>query len=176
MAGIDNLVLEQKTELASDYLNKFAKLLRSVLESSKNEIIPFNEDWQAMKWYIDLELLRSNNQFQVNMVADQELNTGNYKVPPLVIQPYIENAIIHAMRKKKNGVLDISAQLHEDHILYTIKDNGEGMSMVHTKNHKSYGMEMNRERIRLFNNEEIKDEFIIESNNTGTVIKIKIAI
>ena len=50
------------------------------------------------------------------------------------------------------------------------------MEKVHTKNHKSYGMEMNRERIRLFNNEEIKDEFIIESNNTGTVIKIKIAI
>ncbi|MBL7747024.1 MAG: histidine kinase, partial [Chitinophagaceae bacterium] len=166
ISSIDNFIQDNDKENASAWLNKFAKLIRSILDSSKNEVVPFWKDWETLKLYLELEQLRSDNKFTIMMNADDELLNGHYRIPPLIIQPYVENAIHHGLlhRLDKNGLLKISAVLNNNQLIYTIEDNGIGrqkaaeLNAVNRLNHNSYGMQMSRERIELFNrqHEDIK--------------------
>ncbi len=174
ISSIDNFILDNDKENASSYLNKFAKLIRNILDSSKNDVVPFWKDWETMHLYLQLEQLRSNNSFVYELKADEALLNGHYKIPPLIIQPYIENAIHHGLNllTERKGVLKITAQLYNNQLRYCIEDNGVGRSKAiagsYTKSsHQSYGMQLTKERIALFNEQDAKGNIEITDNYTA---------
>jgi ligand-binding sensor domain-containing protein len=157
--SIENFIMQNEKRLASDYLNKFARLIRMILDSSRNEVVPVAKDMEALKLYIELEQLRFNNKFRYHSYVDPQLLQGDYKVPSLLIQPYVENAIIHgiAHSDKKDLQLTVTAALENDKIKYSIQDNGVGRRQAAEYNqqnkprHKSVGLKITEERIAHFN-------------------------
>ncbi|HLZ89706.1 MAG TPA: histidine kinase, partial [Puia sp.] len=100
---IDGLITNNRKAEALNFLQKFSKLIRLVLENSQYQEVPLNQDLQALRLYIELEVVRSNNHFSYIFDIDRELQEQNYKIPPLLLQPYIENAIVHGLRNKESG-------------------------------------------------------------------------
>ncbi|MBL0356505.1 MAG: histidine kinase [Chitinophagaceae bacterium] len=188
ISSIDNFILDNDKDNASNYLNKFAKLIRNILDNSKNEVVPFWKDWETLKLYLELEQLRSNEKFSFAMEADETLLNGHYKIPPLIIQPYIENAIHHGLNPLtgKQGELLLRASLKENILEYCIEDNGIGRKKAAEKNslspsHQSYGMQLTKERIDLFNEQagntvSIKDRHDNEGAATGTTVTVLLKI
>lgn len=184
ISSIDNFILDNDKDNASNYLNKFARLIRNILDNSKSDVVPFWKDWETLKLYLDLELLRSNGKFAYGMEADEQLLGGHYKIPPLIIQPYIENAIHHGLNALtgRKGELTIKAELKENILQYTIKDNGVGRKKAAEKNsvspsHQSYGMQLTKDRIHLFNEAKgnaisIKDLADEKGNAAGTEVVV----
>jgi ligand-binding sensor domain-containing protein len=180
--SIDALIQSNDKYLATKFLNKFAKLIRNILNSSRDNLIDFAKDLEIMKLYLELELLRNEDKFVVEYEIDAELIEGNYKIPPLIVHPYIENAIIHGLRNKPDntGILKLGAKLHNDVIEYTIEDNGVGREAAgkfRTSDEISYGMQLVSERIKFFNKEENNDIIIEDINdgvNSGTKIIVKL--
>src|SRR5436189_613203 len=93
--SIDNLIQNNEKEKATAYLAKFAKLIRSILETSKNNVVPCWKDMETLKLYIELEEFRCDNKFSYEINMTDEISNGDYKIPPLTIQPFVENAIHH---------------------------------------------------------------------------------
>lgn len=156
--SIDAFIQSNDKYNATVYLNKFAKLIRNVLDSSKQNLVSFSKDIETLKLYIELEELRSENKFITRINIDDDLMNSDYKVPPLIIQPFVENAILHGLRNKhgNDGILSVNISKTNTHIVYTITDNGIGRKAaekINSNKEKSYGMEMSYDRIRLFNKE-----------------------
>ncbi len=168
--SIDAFIHSNDKYNATLYLNKFAKMLRNILDSSKQNIVLLSKDVDTLKLYIELEELRHENKFTSTLEVDKELLNSDYKVPPLIIQPFVENAILHGLRNKttNDGLLQISITRDADKIKYLIQDNGIGRAaagLIAQNKGSSYGMDMSRERVKLFNKEaiasiEITDLFI----------------
>jgi LytS/YehU family sensor histidine kinase len=182
--------MQNEKRMASDYLNKFSRLIRMILESSQNELVPFTKDMEALQLYIELEQLRFSHKFDYHTHIADELINGNYKVPPLLIQPYVENAIIHgfAHSDKARHQLNVWADITDTHLHYIIEDDGVGRKKAaayHTlnkPNHTSVGMQITEERIKLHNGEtgnasiKITDLFNITNESTGTRVEVTIKI
>ena len=107
--SINRYVIENKTHLASDYISKFSKLIRLILEYSKQEFITVNEEIEALKLYLHMEMVRFENEFNYQISFDNAHENGNILIPPLIIQPFVENAIWHGLRHdKREGVVNIT--------------------------------------------------------------------
>lgn len=170
--NIDAFVQSNDKYNATMYLNKFARLLRNVLESSKQNLVPLSKDLETLKLYTDLEQLRDRDKYKVVYSIDSEMERSGYEVPPLIVQPYVENAIIHGLRKKENndGILKIEVKKVADGILYVIEDNGIGRkaTLKHkSKNKNSYGMQISSDRVKYFNNEEKASVSIFDLEENG---------
>jgi ligand-binding sensor domain-containing protein/putative methionine-R-sulfoxide reductase with GAF domain len=157
--SIDNLIQNNEKEKATLYLSKFAKLIRSVLETSKNNTVSCWKDMETLKLYLQLEELRWDKKFQYQVIVADEIVNGDYKVPPLIIQPFVENAIHHGLLNKIEGdkKLLIKVQVVNNHIHYLIEDNGVGRAkaneyrQLNKPSHQSMGMQITTDRINLFN-------------------------
>ncbi len=179
--SIDALIQSNDKYQATVYLNKFAKLIRNILDSSKQNIVTLSKDIETLQLYIDLEKFRNENTFTVEIDADKMLLQDDYKVPPLIIQPYVENAILHGLRNRmdNNGKLLISVQREDGQIKFTIEDNGVGRQT--TANGKqdgkrSYGMQMSNDRIKLFNKENTASVFITDLEKDGKIAGTKVEV
>ncbi|WP_462252123.1 ligand-binding sensor domain-containing protein [Ferruginibacter sp.] len=157
--SIDALIQGNDKYSATVYLNKFAKLLRNILDTSKQNTVLFSKDVDTLKLYIELEELRHENKFKTTFNIDSELLNSDYKVPPLIVQPFAENAILHGLKNKEgnDGILIITIKKVNDTIQYTITDNGIGRKaageiMQNKESH--HGMQISYDRIKLFNKEE----------------------
>jgi len=128
LSAIDNLIQTNQADKATTCLSRFAKLIRGVLDSSKNNLVPFQKDFETLKLYLEMQQFRCNNKFSYQLNINDELLNGDYKVPPLIIQPFVENAIHHGLLNKQHGDrhLHISADINDDHIIYSVVDNGIG--------------------------------------------------
>ena len=167
LSAIDNLIQTHQPDKATTYLSRFAKLLRSLLESSKNNVVPFYKDFETLQLFLQLEKFRCNNKFSYTLQADEELLQGDYKVPPLIVQPFVENAIHHGLLNKETGQrhLSVKASLQNNFINYTIIDNGVGrvkaleIKKLNKPDQQSYGIQITTERIELHNkNNHLKDK------------------
>ncbi len=185
--SIENFIMKNEKRLASDYLNKFARLIRMILDSSLNGVVPIAKDMEALQLYIDLEQLRFNNKFSYSTIIDPILLNGDYKIPSLLIQPYVENAIVHGLSHSDdlNLFLSVTAQLKNNNIIYTITDNGIGRlqaAIYKEQNkpfYKSVGLHITEERIKNFNRHPGKDESVLITdlyNSDGTSAGTKIEI
>jgi ligand-binding sensor domain-containing protein len=187
--GIEYFILQNEKRNASVYLNKFASLIRIILSNSRKDVVPFADDMQTIRLYVDLELLRFNHNFCYVTDIDQVLLDSNYPVPPLLIQPFVENAIIHgfAYSDRKDLQLKISAILRGEYIIYTIEDNGVGRkkssayNALNKPNHTSLGMQITQQRISIFNEQHqansmlnIEDLYDQNENPCGTHVTVKI--
>ncbi len=157
--SIDNLIQMNEKEKATLYLSKFAKLIRSVLENATVDVVPCWKDMETLKLYLQLEQLRWDKKFSYQVIVAEEILNGDYKVPPLIIQPFVENAIHHGLLNKIDGdkELLIRVKVVNNHIDYLIQDNGVGRAKaneyreLNKPSHQSMGMQITTDRINLFN-------------------------
>lgn len=187
--SIENFMMQNEKRKASDYLHKFALLIRTILESSRSELTTVSLDMEALQLYIDLEQMRFNNKFSYEENIDPQLINGDYNVPSLLIQPYVENAIVHGMAHsdKADLKLAVTAKLESDFIKYVIEDNGigrvqsEDFNKLNKLHHKSVGLKITEDRILLFNDEanlngfiKITDLYNPDNTPRGTRVEVKI--
>ncbi|MBS1598593.1 MAG: histidine kinase [Bacteroidetes bacterium] len=179
--SIDALIQSNDKYLATVYLNKFAKLIRNILDSSKQNTVTLTKDLETLQLYIELEQFRNDNKFSCEIDADAALLQDDYKVPPLVIQPYVENAILHGLRYRSDakGKLSISVTKENGHLIYIVEDNGVGRQAIKNtdkKDKQSYGIEMSNDRVRLFNRENKASVTITDLHEqqmpTGTRVQV----
>jgi ligand-binding sensor domain-containing protein/anti-sigma regulatory factor (Ser/Thr protein kinase) len=170
--SIDAFIHSNDKYNATLYLNKFAKLLRNILDSSKQNTVLLSKDVDTLQLYIELEELRHENKFISTITVEEELLNSDYKVPPLIIQPFVENAILHGLKNKtgNDGVLTITIKKVADTIQYIIADNGIGRQaskLIPQTKESSYGMKMSTDRIKLFNKETVASVEITDLNEQG---------
>ena len=187
--SIENFMMQNEKRKASDYLHKFALLIRIILESSRNELTSVSLDMEALQLYIDLEQMRFNNKFTYKETIDPKLLAGDYNVPALLIQPYVENAIVHgiAHSDRTDLKLAVTATLENDYIKYVIEDNGIGRcqsadyNKLNKLHHKSVGLKITEDRVLLFNQAEVLNGYIkiidlfnADNSSNGTRVEVKI--
>ncbi len=179
---IESYALENNKDAASEMIQKFSLLTRLVLENSTSQLVPFENDWKSLKLYIELERMRYADKFDAIYKIPDEILTDGYLIPPMIIQPFIENAIIHGLRNRpgKFGKLSLSADLSNDHILVTVEDNGIGRekaALLKKNNpiHKiSLGIKVTQDRIAIYNsiNQDRKARVEFYDLSTGTRVMI----
>lgn len=156
--AIQELIVTQNVEAAYDYLSKFSKLLRLVLNNSEKSLIPLSEEIAMLQLYLELESLRFRKSFSYEIQVEDSLDAETVLAPPLLLQPFIENAIWHGLMLKE-AVKKITLNIHrqEDVILCVIEDNGIGrkraaeikekkLGAVHLE---SKGLKLSQQRIGL---------------------------
>ncbi len=167
-----NYILSNDVLKSSEYLSMFGNLMRRVLNNSQSSSISLKEELEALKLYIDLELIRFQDAFQYNLYVSEDINLEKIKVPPLIMQPFVENAIHHGLRlKKDNKQLKINIFRKNNLINIHIEDNGVGRENTLRKNkeHRSYGTEITNKRLKIYSDlykNEIKVN-IVDLNNSG---------
>ncbi|MBN8824669.1 MULTISPECIES: histidine kinase [unclassified Spirosoma] len=129
------------------YLSKFSKLVRRIMENSNHQYLRFEQIIETLKMYVEIESFRFNHEFQYEFCIDQDDETlMDALLPPMLLQPYVENAIWHGLMPKEGfKKLTISARTENDHIVCQIEDNGVGRQFApRTEGHISRGQEMTR--------------------------------
>jgi len=157
---IESYALENNKEAVSVMIQKFSRLTRLVLENSMNQLVPFQNDWKSLQLYIELEQMRYADNFMVTYHLQDQLLEGDYLIPPMIIQPFVENAIIHGLRNKADhcGVLTLSARLQHESIIVEVQDNGIGRGQAAALKGKnpisknSLGIKVTQDRISIYNN------------------------
>jgi len=186
--SIQNLIVLSKADLAVEYLSKFAKLIRNVLNNSHKDKITLEADLELLNNYLELEKIRFGDKLNYSIQIDNNIDQYDILIPPLLVQPFVENAIIHGISPLVNkvGHLNISYQLIMNKLDITIVDNGIGIYQAQKmkslqSDRVSYGIETSKQRIKLLEiNEEIY--FVVEElidkfgKINGTKINIQIPI
>jgi ligand-binding sensor domain-containing protein/putative methionine-R-sulfoxide reductase with GAF domain len=188
--AIDNFILKNNPEQASLFLNKFARLIRSILSESDKSEIPVESEMEMLKNYIELENLRFDEKFTCSIDIDPSINGCGLELPPMLIQPFVENAIIHGLSNKTGSKkLSVQLRLVNSNIECTIEDNGVGrLEAARIRNsksvsHESKGMKITASRFELLHqkmsddgNILVTDLFDNENNPCGTRVKINIPV
>jgi len=179
-------MLDHDIDAANRYLTKFARLMRSTLEHSKSEAVPLTEELEALRCYIELEALRLDNAFTCTIEVAPEIDIDAVMLPPMLIQPYVENAIKHGlMPAGLGGRLAIDFRLEEEWIVCSITDNGVGRDgknrVTQSHSHRSRGMAVTKERLDVLSllsrqcyGLEIIDLTGEEGSSLGTQVNIRI--
>jgi len=172
--------MKQDVRNTNIYLGKFARLLRLVLENSSKEKISLEKEVEMLQTYLDLEKLRFGEDFNPLLEVGQAIEQDISYLPPMIIQPYIENAIKHGLFHQK-GEKNLSVQFIKKgkEIICEIRDNGIGrqasavINKRRSKIHNSFSQKANEKRIDLINAvEEEKISLKIEDLNPGTLVSI----
>jgi tetratricopeptide (TPR) repeat protein len=186
--SINMFILENNKLQASEYLSKFSRLVRLILQNSQEALIPLGRELEALELYLELEALRFDNKFEYKIAVDDDVDTTVLKVPPLIIQPYAENAIWHGlMHKKEKGHLRIELYEQDEILLCKVIDDGIGRKKaaeLKTKSastHKSMGMRITADRIAMMQQQKqngtsisITDLVLSDGSAEGTEVLIKI--
>jgi streptogramin lyase len=185
--SIENYILKNDRMKASDYLGKFSKLIRYILDNSKSELISLQKEIDTLKLYIELEQVRNNHSFDVVFEIDDEVVHDNVQLPPMLMQPHVENAILHGLKylEDRKGKLIIKLiNCSDEYLEYSLEDNGVGrkksqeLKSRNSFNHKSHGLDITKNRIELHNekyNTQI-DLKIFDLNGSGPVRGTKVTI
>jgi len=153
--AIQECIVQGDSNTAQIYLSRFAKLLRRVLENQQHSSISLQEELDTLELYLSLEQLRFSNDFSWKFIIDEEIESEDISIPPLLLQPFVENAVWHGLRKKEGKkLIVIHCKLIGELIYIMIADNGIGRkeSVQAPPNHKkkSLGLSLTQQRINLF--------------------------
>jgi len=142
----------------NNYLTKFSSLIRKTLENSQHTSIPIKDEMDALELYLQLESVRFKDKFDYKINIDDDIDTLLYKIPTMLIQPYVENAICHGLNnKEEKGFLYVDLKLLDQSIECTIEDNGIGRKAAleikkqKNGNHNSLGTKITESRLSLVN-------------------------
>ncbi|WP_313027884.1 histidine kinase [Soonwooa sp.] len=183
--SINSFIIQNKDKEASRYLTSFSKLMRKILDNSQKETISLKEELEATKLYLDLEAVRMEHKFDYNMMISDDMEPEEVSIPPLILQPFLENAIWHGINHKNGkGHLEIRFSRDVDNfemIVIEIEDDGVGRKKAaeirKSSTHKSYGLEITKGRILGLdkrNQVDILDLYDENSVGIGTKVLIKI--
>lgn len=150
--SIQGLIAKQDNKTARLYLSRFSRLMRQILENSREDEIPLEEELAALKHYLELEQFTHEQCFTWDVICDEELLEE--VVPPLILQPFVENAIVHGIVPKGSGNIAISVHEEEDFLVMSVADNGQGRSASAASKlpgttHRSAGLDVTKERLAM---------------------------
>jgi tetratricopeptide (TPR) repeat protein len=146
--AINRFILGHETEAASDYLTKFSRLMRMIMNHSRSAYISLADEIDILRLYLDMERLRFKDAFDYRIVIADELDADEIRIPPLLVQPFVENAVWHGlMHKEERGSLTISFSANGDMLTCVVRDNGIGRK--HAAQLKSKSVERTAERMAL---------------------------
>ena len=189
MSSIQHLIASNKKESAIKYLNKFSLLMRNILEGSIETNAILSEEISLLEKYLQLESLRFNKSFSYHITTDENIDPEAIEVPTLIIQPFVENAILHGLLNKPSSDknLYIRFKMDKSYLICEVEDNGIGRNasaktkslMKHSK--KSRGIEVTEKRLQLLHQSdnnfiEIIDKKDDAGSPLGTLVIIKIFI
>ena len=182
-------IINNDKKKATSYLNKFSKLMRKILDASSVKVISLAEELETMNLYMSIENIRFSSEIEFTTNIDEGVNLNTVKIPPLVLQPFLENAIWHGLSSKKGDkkvTLDIK-KLSQEFIQIEIKDNGIGreesakIKLKKSFNRKSIGINLTKERLKSFV-KDLRNSFSLvyydlkddkgNANGTKAVLKI----
>ncbi len=182
LGAIQNYMLQNKPLEAGSYMSRFARLMRQILENSREDYISLDNEISTLENYLQLQSLRFDNKFKYEIKVDPLIDQEVLKIPPMLAQPFIENALEHGLSSiDKEGLIKISFSLENDRILLTVTDNGKGIANTVKLNpkHKSLATTIIQERIAVIN-KILKRKIIIHIENltsadefgTGTKVSL----
>jgi len=152
--SIKIFIIKNEKRLAADYLSDFAQLIRNVLNNSKSQLITLESEISTLELYLKLEILRFEDKFDFSINIDDSIDIEETKVPPLLLQPFVENAIWHGLlHKDSKGEIDISIINQNGDLQYIVTDNGIGrqkaeeMKSKSALKEKTYGLRLSSERL-----------------------------
>lgn len=195
--AINRFILSHETEAASDYLTKFSRLMRMIMNHSRHTVISLAEELEVLQLYLDMERLRFKNGFDYSIMLDKELDADDIHIPPLLMQPFVENAVWHGlMHREEKGMLTISLGMENASgagenvwLICVIQDNGVGrrqaglLKSKSAQKHKSMGLQITAERLALLTDKgkaghffDIEDLYDDEGRPAGTRVILKISI
>lgn len=190
LASIQQFIYSQKSDAANEYLSRFSKLIRMIFNHSGEKNISLTDDLEALKLYMDLEQLRLDGKFVYHFHIESDIEAEEIEIPPLIIQPYVENAIWHGISQLEGeGKIDILIKMNclgkSNILMCIVKDNGIGREQSEknkkqkNSQHKSQGMSITNERLELLNSMygnknsvEIIDLYSENKEPSGTEVRI----
>lgn len=187
LSSISSFIVQNGTDSALKYLSKFSKLMRLTLEYSKGSLIPIDKEIESLQNYLELEQLRFHNKFDFT-IASSERVEFNMGLPPLLIQPFVENAILHGVVPKENkGHIAVNFDVQNRQLICTIEDDGIGISesKLLKENsmtaHKSMALEITRKRLEIMESATLKTaeidiSEIRDNGKTGTKVTLRLPI
>lgn len=188
--SIKYFIIRNQTDLAADYLTKFSRLIRLILSNSKQERVSLATELEALQLYVELEGLRFDQKFAFELTVDQNIDPDEILLPPLLIQPFAENAIWHGlMHKAEAGKLAIRLSLNGNELVCEIEDNGIGrvkaaeMRSKSATREKSMGIDITRNRLARMDSLqssdrqiEVIDLHLPDGSASGTLVRLRIPI
>lgn len=158
--SIQHFILTNKAGDAGKYLNKFARLMRMILNNSDKSQITVREEVEYLQLYVELESMRFDNKFDWKFEISDDIDTDYIEIPAMLLQPYVENAILHGLTPRgEGGHLEIIMRMQGTTLLCRIRDNGIGRDKAREmrqlsgrKDHRSLGMKITSDRLELINN------------------------
>ncbi len=186
LSSINKFILKNDTDAASDYLTRFSRLIRFSLTNSQLSVIPLSDEIEMLRLYLDMERLRFSETFDYNIIYENTIEPETIYIPPMLLQPFCENAIWHGlMHKNEQGKLEVIMSLKDNQLQCVITDNGIGREKaaeLQTKSgakQKSFGLKITTERLALFNNEKTINTFYNTEDvldDEGNVIGTKVTL
>ncbi|MDX5319941.1 MAG: histidine kinase, partial [Bacteroidota bacterium] len=185
--AIQYFITQNDKKSSLSYLSKFAKLLRQVLDHTKAIKIPLNEEIQMLKNYLEMESMRFDGHFDYSFDIEDQLKISQIEIPGMLLQPYVENAIIHGLLHLESGKGHLSIRMHKEgeYVICCIEDNGIGreksaqINSLRKPNHKSHGLEIASNRLQMLVDDTPIEELIQVSDpeeGSGTIVRIKLPI
>ena len=189
LSSINRFILKNESKIASNYLTRFSRLMRMVLNNSQKPLIALDDELEMLELYLEMERLRFKNSFDYGITFLNKVESDNIFIPPLLLQPFCENAIWHGlMHKEGTGRLDIELSMQDNILNCIVTDNGVGrekaeeMKSKTAEKEKSMGLQITTERLALLNREkglhtfyEIEDLKDNIGNAAGTKVTLKIS-
>ncbi|WP_298473553.1 histidine kinase [uncultured Maribacter sp.] len=181
--SVNNFISKNDERSANRYLSDFSTLMRAVLENSDEDFIPLSKELELLELYVKLEHSRFPDKFDYSITIDENIEVHSFQIPPMLLQPYIENAIWHGLRyKEEKGFLKIEVNAIKNETLkIVISDNGIGrkksaeLKTQNQKKQKSKGMGNIKKRIAILNemHKDKVDVYISDLENTGLGTKVQ---
>ena len=178
--SIQRFILENDTKSATTYLGKFGKLLRKILDFTRTDIVTLTEELSVLNSYLEFEKLRFNHKFDFT-IQDKTDAGDDIELPPLIVQPFVENAILHGFKDiDYKGQVSIIAELQDGQLIITVQDNGIGRKQAEFSSdfdRKSHGSTITLQRLKSehplndFYYDDLMDK---EENSLGTKVTLKI--
>ena len=184
LGSISSFIVNNGTESAIKYLAKFSKLMRLTLEYSKESLIPIDKEIESLQNYLELEQLRFNHKFNFAISKSQAIE-DDVALPPLLLQPFIENAIIHGViPRKEQGKIEIQFSIDDNNLICVIEDNGIGFEKSKSMKentvvvHKSMALDITKKRLQMIaSSTHQKADFSIEEiKNNNEVVGTKVVL
>jgi ligand-binding sensor domain-containing protein len=166
--AIQNYIYENKAREAGEFLSSFARLIRLILDNSRFEYISFSDELETIQLYLDLQKVRFEDKFDYFIEVDPHIEPELLQVPPMLSQPFIENALEHGVKHlDKQGVINIRYKMERDELHFDLTDNGIGLTKSKARNkhkdHESVAIKICSERLQAVNrNKKKKIELIVE--------------
>ncbi len=154
--SIQSFVIANDTDKAISYLAKFAQLMRLIMANSRESYVPLKDEIRALTYYMEIERLRFNEKFDFNIKLDPGIDEDFIAIPPMIIQPYVENSILHGIVSKRGkGHILLEITRKDDTMYCIVEDDGIGREKAQEIRdnsgitRKSRGMMITRERLEL---------------------------